>query len=347
MLEVPKLFCEARTLRVVAGIEPKKYATGKSWATPSDTIPNGSQAMEQTKSKLPREAVQLYNEFIHGEITRRSFMEGLQRLAVGGLAAATMIDALMPNYALGQQVSRTDDRIKATYETVPSPQGNGSIKGYLVRPISADTRSETVTKLPGILVVHENRGLNPHIEDIARRFALANFMAFAPDGLTSVGGYPGDDYKGGQLFNKVDKDKMFEDMVAAAMWLKARPDCTGKIGATGFCFGGSTANKLAVRLGPDLAAAVPFYGGPPAPEEIQKIKAAVLVHHGELDTRLAATWPAYDQALTAAHVLHEGYIYPGAVHGFNCDATPERYNKAAADLAWQRTIDWFNKYVRV
>ena len=300
--------------------------------------------MEQTKSKLPREAIQLYNEFIHGEISRRSFMEGLQRLAVGGLAAATMIDALMPNYAQGQQVSRTDDRIKATYETVPSPQGNGSIKGYLVRPISADTRSETVTKLPGILVVHENRGLNPHIEDIARRFALVNFMAFAPDGLTSLGGYPGDDYKGGQLFNKVDKDKMFEDMVAAAMWLKARPDCTGKIGATGFCYGGSTANKLAARLGSDLAAAVPFYGGPP--EDIQKIKAAVLVHHGELDTRLAATWPAYDQALSAAHVPHEGYIYPGAVHGFNCDATPERYNKAAADLAWQRTIDWFNKYVR-
>jgi carboxymethylenebutenolidase len=288
--------------------------------------------MEPTKSKLPTEAIQLYNEFIHGEITRRSFMEGLQRLAVGGLAAAAMIDALMPNYALGQQVSRTDDRIKATYETVPSPKGNGSIKGYLVRPISADTRSETVTKLPGIIVVHENRGLNPHIEE------------FAPDGLTSLGGYPGDDYKGGQLFSKIDKDKMSEDMVAAAMWLKARSDCTGKVGATGFCYGGSTANMLAVRLGADLAAAVPFYGGPPAAEDISKIKAAVLVHHGELDKRLAATWPAYDQALTAAKVPHEGYIYPGAVHGFNCDATPERYNKAAAELAWQRSIDWFNKY---
>src|SRR5271156_6334633 len=302
--------------------------------------------MESTESKLPREAVQLYNEFIHGEISRRSFMEGLQRLAIGGLAAATMIDALMPNYALGQQVSRTDERIKASYETVPSPQGTGSIKGYLVRPNSADTRSETVTKLRGILVVHENRGLNPHIEDIARRFALANFMAFAPDGLTSVGGFPGDDYKGGQLFSKVDGKKMTEDFVAAAVWLKSRADCTGKIGATGFCYGGSTANQLAARLGPDLAAAVPFYGAPPATEDIQKIKAAVLVHHGELDTRLAATWPAYDQGLTAAHVPHEGYIYPGAVHGFNCDATPERYNKAAADLAWQRTVDWFNKYTR-
>ena len=301
--------------------------------------------MEPKGTKLPSEAIELYNEFIHGDITRRAFMEGVQRLA-GGLAAASVINALMPNYALGQQVSRTDDRIKATYETVPSPKGNGSIKGYLVRPISADTRSETVTKLPGVIVVHENRGLNPHIEDIARRFALANFMAFAPDGLTSLGGYPGDDYKGGQLFNKIDKNKMAEDMVAAAMWLKARPDCSGKIVATGFCYGGSTANMLAVRLGGDLSAAAPFYGGPPADGDIAKIKGAILVHHAELDTRLAATWPAYSHALEAVHVPHEGYIYPGCVHGFNCDATPERYNKAAADLAWQRTIDWFNKYAR-
>ena len=296
--------------------------------------------------KLPSEAIELYNDFIHGEISRRAFMEAVQRLAIGGLAAATIIDGLMPNYALGQQVSRTDDRIKATYETVPSPQGNGSIKGYFVRPVSADTREAQPAKLAGIVVVHENRGLNPHIEDIARRFALANFMAFAPDGLSSLGGYPGDDYKGGQLFNKIDKGKMFEDMAAAALWLKSRPDCTGKIGATGFCYGGSTANLLAARLEADLAAAVPFYGGPPPSGDIAKIKAAMLVHHGELDTRLAATWPAYDQALTEAHVPHDGYIYPGAVHGFNCDATPERYNKAAADLAWQRTIDWFNKYAR-
>src|SRR6202161_72536 len=202
--------------------------------------------MEPTRPKLPSEAVELYNLFIHGEITRRAFMDGVQRFAVGGLAAATIVEALMPDYARGQQVSRTDDRIKATYETVPSPQGNGSIKGYLVRPISADTRSETVTKLPGILVVHENRGLNPHIEDIARRFALANFMAFAPDGLTSVGGFPGDDYKGGPLFSKVDGKKMAEDFVAAGMWLKGRSDCTGKIGVTGFCYGGGVSNTLAV-----------------------------------------------------------------------------------------------------
>src|SRR6202000_947344 len=198
--------------------------------------------MEPTKRKLPIEAVQLYNRFIHGEMSRRGFLDGVQRLAVGGLAAWAIVEAWMPNYALGQQVSRTDDRIKATYETVPSPQGNGSIKGYLVRPISADTRSETVTKLPGILVIHENRGLNPHIEDIVRRLALANFMAFAPDGLTSLGGFPGDDYKGGQLFNKIDKAKMFEDMAAAAVWLRERQDCTGKIGVTGFCYGGSTSN---------------------------------------------------------------------------------------------------------
>ena len=302
--------------------------------------------MEPKNPKLPAEAIELYNLFIHGEISRRAFMDGVKRLAIGGLAAATIIESLMPNYALGQQVSKTDDRIKTSYETVPSPQGNGSIKGYLVRPVSADTRSATVTKLPGIIVVHENRGLNPHIEDIARRFALANFMAFAPDGLTSLGGFPGDDYKGGLLFAKIDGKKMGEDMVASAMWLKARPDCTGKIGATGFCYGGGVANTLAVRLGADLGAAAPFYGAVPPADDIAKIKGAIMVHHGELDTRLAATWPAYDKALTAAGVPHEGYIYAGAVHGFNCDATPERYNKAAADLAWGRTVGWFDKYVR-
>jgi carboxymethylenebutenolidase len=303
--------------------------------------------MEPTRPKLPGAAIELYNLYIHGKINRRAFMDGVQRFAVGGLAVATIVDALMPNYALGQQVSKTDDRIKATYETVPSPQGNGSIKGYLVRPVSADTRNAKPSKLPGIIVVHENRGLNPHIEDIARRFALANFMAFAPDGLTSLGGFPGDDYQGGELFRKVDGKKMAEDFVAAAVWLKSRPDCTGKIGATGFCYGGGIANTLAVRLGADLGAAAPFYGAVPPKDDIAKIKSAILVHHGALDTRLAGTWPAYDMALTAANVPHEGYIYPGAVHGFNCDATPERYNKAAADLAWQRTIDWFNKYVAV
>jgi len=296
--------------------------------------------------KIPAEAIELYNQFIHGEIDRRDFFRGAERFAVTGLTGAAIVEALMPNYALGQQVPKTDERIKATYETVPSPLGNGSIRGYLVRPFSADTRSETPTKLPGIVVVHENRGLNPHIEDIARRFALENFMAFAPDGLTSVGGYPGDDYKGGQLFMKVDRMKMTEDFVASAMWLKSRADCTGKIGATGFCFGGGMANTLATRLGADLGAAAPFYGGAPPTQDIPKIKAAILVHHGELDTALAKAWPAYEAELKKANVPNEGHIYPGAVHGFNNDATPERYNKAAADQAWRRTIEWFNKYVR-
>jgi carboxymethylenebutenolidase len=302
--------------------------------------------MHSEKPKLPIEAVELYTRYIHGEVGRRDFMSGVKRFAVGGLTAGAIVEALMPDYAAAQQVSKTDDRIKASYVTVPSPQGNGSIKGYLVRPFSADTRAATVAKLPGILVVHENRGLNPHIEDIARRLALANFMAFAPDALTSVGGYPGDDAKGGELFAKVDAAKRFEDFAASALWLKSRADCTGKIGVTGFCYGGGICNTLAVRLGADLAAAAPFYGGAPPAADIPKIKAAILVHHGELDRQLAATWPAYDMALKAANVPHEGYIYPGAVHGFNNDATPERYNKAAADQAWQRTVDWFNKYVR-
>jgi carboxymethylenebutenolidase len=302
--------------------------------------------MEPTKPKLPSEAIELYNLFIHGVISRRAFMDGVQKFAVAGLTAATIIEALMPNYAQAQQVSKTDERIKASYETIPSPQGHGAIKGYLVRPSGADTRAETPMKLPGIIVIHENRGLNPHIEDIARRFALEGFMAFAPDGLSSLGGYPGDDYKGGLMFTKVDGKKMAEDFVACAMWLKSRSDCTGKIGITGFCFGGSVSNTMATRLGPDLAAAAPYYGGVPPQGEISKIKAAIMVHHGALDTRLATTWPDYDAALKAINVPHEGYIYPNAVHGFNCDATPERYNKAASELAWQRTTGWFNKYVR-
>jgi carboxymethylenebutenolidase len=297
--------------------------------------------MEQTKIQVPAEAIEAYNEFIHGEIDRRAFMSRVNKVAVSTVAAAAIVDQLMPNYAAAQQVSPTDARLKTEYATVQSPNGNGSIKGYLARPSKAGNN-----KLPSILVVHENRGLNPHIEDIARRLALADFMAFAPDGLTSVGGYPGDDEKGGALFGKVDRMKMAEDLYAAAVWLKSRPDSTGRLGVTGFCFGGGIANSLAVRMGADLAAAVPFYGGAPPVEDVPKIKAAVLVHHGGEDKRLVDGWPAYDQAMTAAKVVHEGHIYPGAVHGFNNDATPQRYNKAAADEAWKRTIDWFNKYVR-
>jgi carboxymethylenebutenolidase len=296
--------------------------------------------MEQNRPKVPPDAIEAYNEFIHGHLDRRRFLEQLKSIAGAG-AAVALYEALTPNYAAAQQVPPNDQRLKTSRETVPTPKGNGEIKGYLARPSAAGN-----SKLPAILVVHENRGLNPHIEDIARRLALANFMAFAPDGLTSVGGYPGDDVKGGELFGKVDRTKMLEDFLAAAYWLKNRADCTGKIGVTGFCFGGGIANTLAVRMGSDLAAAVPFYGAPPMAADVSKIKAAVLVHHGEKDTRLASTWPDYDKALTEAKVPHEGYIYPEAVHGFNNDATPERYNKAAADQAWQRTIAWFNKYVR-
>jgi len=297
--------------------------------------------MKQTTPPLPGEAIEAYNLYIHGEIDRRSFMNRVKKVAVSSVAAAAIVDQLMPNYAAAQQVPTNDPRLRTEYATVPSPQGNGSIRGYLVRPAAAGAQ-----RLPAILVIHENRGLNPHIEDVARRLALENFMAFAPDGLTSVGGYPGDDVKGGELFGKVDRAKMAEDLYAAAMWLKNRPDSVGRLGVTGFCFGGGISNALAVRMGADLAAAVPFYGGAPPIEDVPKIKAAVLVHHGEQDTRLVEAWPAYEAALKAAGVTHEGHIYPGAVHGFNNDATPQRYNKAAADQAWTSTVAWFNKHVR-
>ena len=301
--------------------------------------------MGQTR-KIPAEAVDLYTRFIHGEISRRDFLNGVERFAVAGLTASAIVEALMPNYALGQQVRKDDERIKASYETIPSPNGNGYVRGYLVRPFSADSRSETPAKLPGILVIHENRGLNPHTEDVARRFALENFMAFAPDLLTSAGGYPGDDYKGGQLFNKIDPAKRTQDLVAAAQWLKARSDGTGNIGVTGFCYGGTMSNTLAVLLGPELAAAAPFYGGAPKPEDVPKIKAAILIHHGALDKTLAEGYPAQEAELKKNKIRYEGHVYPNSVHGFFNDATPERYNKAAAQQAWTRTLEWFNQYVR-
>ncbi len=297
--------------------------------------------MERKKaSDFPQELLDEFHLYVHGDIDRRTFLDRAGKYAVGGLTAAAILDLLKPNYAWAEQVPKDDKRIKTEYATVPSPQGNGSIKGYLVRPANASATA----KVPAVLVVHENRGLNPYVEDVARRLGTANFMAFAPDGLTSVGGYPGDDEKGGELFGKVDRPKMTEDFVAAANWLKARPESTGKLGVVGFCFGGGIANTLATRL-PDLAAAVPFYGGVPPDGDIPKIKAAVMAHHGELDTRLAMSWPAYDAALTANKVPHEGYIYPKANHGFHNDTTP-RYDEAAAKLAWERTLGWFNKYLR-
>jgi carboxymethylenebutenolidase len=275
-------------------------------------------------------------------MSRREFMEGIEKFAVGGLTIAVISDALLPNYARGEVVPKTDARLKIETITVPSPAGNGSIKGQFARPASAAAN----TKLPGILVVHENRGLNPHIEDVARRFALEGFNTFAPDGLTSVGGYPGDDDQGGAKFREVNGAKMEEDMLASAIWLKNRPDGNGKVGVTGFCYGGGVANNLAVRLGADLAAIAPFYGRMPTnPADIAKIKAAVLVHHGATDTGLANAWPAYDAALKTAGVTHEGYVYEGAGHGFNNDVVAARYNEAASKLAMQRSIAWFKKYL--
>ena len=296
--------------------------------------------MERKKaSDFPQELLNLFDGYVHGRIDRRAFLDGAQKFAVGGLTAAALFEMLRPNYAWATQVAEDDARIKVETVSVPSPKGNGSVSGYLVRPANAQE------KLPVVLVVHENRGLNPYIKDVARRLAVADFIAFAPDGLTSVGGYPDDEEKAVQLFREVNADKMREDMLAAAMWLKARPDSNGKLGAVGFCFGGTVVNWLAVRMGSDLAAAVPFYGEQPSAADAAKIKAPVLAHYGELDTRITSGWPAFDAALTAAHVVHEGYVYKGANHGFHNDTTP-RYDEAAAALAWERTLGWLNKHLR-
>jgi carboxymethylenebutenolidase len=289
-------------------------------------------------SDFPQELLDDFHLYVHGDIDRRAFLDRAGKFTTATVTAGMLLDMLKPNYAWAEQVPKDDKRIRTERASVPSPQGNGTITGYLVRPASG-------TKFPAVLVVHENRGLNPYIEDVARRLGTEGYMAFAPDGLTSVGGYPGDDEKGATLFMQVDRNKMTEDFVASAKWLKARPDSTGRLGVVGFCYGGGIANTLAARLGPDLAAAVPFYGAVPPPAEVAKIKAAVLVHHGELDTRLAATWPDYDKALTAGGVPHEGYVYPQANHGFHNDTTP-RYDEAAARLAWSRTLAWFNKYLK-
>jgi len=293
----------------------------------------------KSASEYPQELLNLFDKYVHGDIDRRAFLDGAQKYATAGVTATMIWESLRPNYAWAQQVPKDDARIKTEIVTVDSPQGNGNIKGYLVKPAKA------TGKLPGVLVVHENRGLNPYIEDVARRLGTENFLAFAPDGLTSVGGYPGDDEKGGAAFGKVDRPKMAEDFVAAAKWLKARPDCTGKIGVVGFCFGGGIANTLAVRLGSDLAAAVPFYGGQPPAADVARIKAAMLIHYGGLDTRVNAGWPAYEEALKANNVTYQEFTYENANHGFHNDTTP-RYDKAAATLAWQRTLDHFNKYLR-
>ena len=288
---------------------------------------------------FPQELLNLFDRYVHGDIDRRDFLEGAKKFAAGGMTATAIWESLRPNYAWAEQVAKDDSRIKTERATVPSPQGNGSIAGYLVRPANAKG------KLPGVLVVHENRGLNPYIEDVARRLGADNFVAFAPDGLTSVGGYPGDDEKGAKLFGPVDKPKMTEDFIAAARWLKARADCSGKIGVVGFCFGGGIANTLAVRMGADLAAAVLFYGSQPPAADVARIKAPLLLHYASLDTRINGGWSAYEEALKANHVTYTAHMYEGANHGFHNDTTP-RYDETAAKLAWRRTLDFFNKYLR-
>lgn len=283
------------------------------------------------------EVLKLFDKYVHGDISRRSFLKSASVFAVG-VTAIGLLDALNPRFAEAQQIAGDDPRIKTEYVEYPSPQGNGKLRGYLVRPAQA------AGKLPAVLVVHENRGLNPHIEDIARRLALDGFIAFAPDALFTLGGYPGDEDQARELFKKLDQDKTREDFVAAANILKTLPDGNGKVGVVGFCYGGSIANFLATRL-PDLAAAVPFYGGQPAAAEAAKIKAPLLLHYAEKDERINAGWPAYETALKAAGVKYEAYIYPGVQHGFNNDTTP-RFDEAAAKLAWQRTVAFFNQYLR-
>jgi carboxymethylenebutenolidase len=295
--------------------------------------------MERKKaSDFPPEVLKLFDGYVHGMLSRRQFLDGAARFAIGGFTAAAMLESLSPNYAFAQQVAKDDACLQTGYASYPSPQGTGTMRGYLARPAKAGG------KLPGVLVIHENRGLNPYIEDVARRLALANFVAFAPDALTPLGGYPGDEEKATKLFAQLDPGKRTEDLVAAAGYLKLHPDCTGKFGAVGFCFGGGIVNTLAVRL-PDLGAAVPYYGSQPDAAGVAKIKAPLLIHYAGLDERINAGWPAYEAALKANHVKYEMHMYPGVNHAFHNDTTP-RYDEAAAKLSWQRTLDFFNKHLR-
>jgi len=297
--------------------------------------------MERKKaSDFPQELLDEFHLYVHGDIDRRTFLDRAGKYAVGGLTAAAILDMLKPNYAWAQQVPKDDKRIKTEYATVPSPQGNGSIKGYLVRPANASATA----KVPAVLVVHENRGLNPYVEDVARRLGTANFMAFAPDALTSVGGYPGDDEKGAVAFRTVNGPKMLEDFVAAAGWLKSHAESNGKLGAVGFCFGGGIVNQLAVRL-PELGAGAPFYGRQAGADDVPKIKAPLMLHYAANDQGVNAGIPAYEAALKANNKKYEIFTYENTQHGFHNDTTP-RYDEAAAKLAWQRTLDFFNKNLR-
>lgn len=282
------------------------------------------------------EVLSLFDHYVHSLIDRRAFLDGAARFTVAGVTATALLEALSPNFARAQQISKTDARLQAEYVEFPSPEGSGKGRGYLVRPVNPKG------KLPSVLVAHENRGLNPHIEDVTRKLALEGFVAFAPDALFPLGGYPGDEDKARELFAKLDPKKTQADFLAAAVALESRPE-SGKLGVTGFCWGGGMTNYLATRL-PKLKAAVPFYGPAPALDQVANIKAALLLHFAEADERINATWPPYRAALEAAKVRFEAYTYPGTQHGFNNDTTP-RYDAGAAKLAWKRTVDFLHKYI--
>jgi carboxymethylenebutenolidase len=291
----------------------------------------------KTAKDFDQGVLDLFDQYVHGSIDRRGFLDRAARFAVGGVTAAMLLDALSPRFAAAEQVAPGDARLETQVVEIDSPRGSGKVKGYLVRP------AKTHGKLPGVLVVHENRGLNPHIEDIARKIALEKYLVLAPDALSPLGGYPGDEDKARELFAKLDQDKTHEDFLAAAAWLKASPQSTGKVGVVGFCYGGGMANFLATKV-PDLAAAVAFYGSQPEAAAVAQIKAPLLLHHAEKDDRINAGIAAFEEALKANYVKYDLYRYPGTQHGFNNDTTP-RYDQAAAALAWQRTMAFFKRHL--
>jgi carboxymethylenebutenolidase len=295
--------------------------------------------MERRKATdYPQEVLDLFDGYVHGRMDRRAFIDQAAKYAVGGFTAAAMLESLKPNFAWAQQVAKDDKRIRTQSVSYDSPQGSGKMRGYLATPAKA------AGKLPGVLVIHENRGLNPYIEDVARRVAVEGYVAFAPDALAPVGGYPGDEDKAREMFAKLDAKKRFEDLYAGAGVLKSRPECNGKIGAVGFCFGGLIVNQLATRI-PDLAAGVPFYGRQVGDEDAAKIKAPLLIHYAEHDDGVNKGWPAYEKALKANKVRYQAHFYPGTNHGFHNDTTP-RYDDAAARLAWSRTVAFFKEHLK-
>lgn len=291
----------------------------------------------KTVNDFDPELLKIFDQYVHGQITRRGFLAQASRYAVGGVTVTGLLSALSPSFA-AQKIASDDSRIRTSYAEFPSPQGYGKVRGYLVKP------AKMKGKLPAVLVVHENRGLNPHIEDIARRLALNNFIAFAPDALFPLGGYPGDEDKARELFPKLDQVKTRADFIAAADALKNLQDSNGKVGVVGFCYGGGIASFLATRI-PDLDAAVSFYGAQPLAEEVAKIKAPLLIHFAENDDRVNVGWPNFEAALKASKIDYHAYFYPRTQHGFNNDTTP-RYDEVAAKLAWQRTVDFFSKHLR-